>query len=429
MRSLGCASEVCRSLTRKSFILANLISHMMPYTSRTFYSLRWRLTFVLVITAFCHQQHLFFVSRESLAAKYSSTQFEASSQELHPRFERPDDEDAEFLDELIANRGAWKVLGEGWEGKVFAYKDSVIKTFTPGRSPFRNCALGATNEKWPTEIAASLRWGGTAHDLNNGDNTKSTSGGFLPVQGYFKASPSPAGVPEWHLVTPLLQGGNLNKLSKRLSRDTRRRSIREIDTQYRPAFERLLNNLHHLHEARYCHDDIKPANIFVENDTNWLLGDLGNLRHASHPYHSSRLWLDNKQLNDCRANDIMRALKSYMQFIRAASREQHRFDSGFFQGKEPLSRLFWSASVDASKMSAAKLLKLSSVEYAQRAPALQTNEQSFDFTRVDSGLLFQESRLRKAVNHALETRIGEKMTRWWAMTGLFGIPDNEICGF
>jgi len=257
----------------------------MLYIPRSLCSLRSRLAFVLFVTAFCHQQHLFFVSRQSLAAKYSATEFEVARLELHPRFERPDDEDAEFQDDLIANREYWTVLDEGWEGKVFAYKDSVIKTFMPGRSPFRNCASGATNEKWPTEIAASLRFGGFDQEVSNGDAGNTTFDGFLPVRAYFKAPLSSARVPEWHLVTPLVEDGSLRDLAKRLSREATGTSVREIDEHYRPAFERLLQNLQTLHEAGYCHDDIKPANIFIQDDTNWLLGDLGNVRHVSHAYH------------------------------------------------------------------------------------------------------------------------------------------------
>jgi hypothetical protein len=400
----------------------------MLYAPRAFCSLRWRIVLILFITAFCHQQHLFFISRQSLAAKYTSTQFEVNHNELHPRFSRPDDEDAEFQDDIIANREEWKVLGEGWEGKVFAYKDSVIKTFTPGRSPFRNCAPGATSEKWPTEIAASLRFGGSHHELNTAGNT--TFDGFLPVRAYFKASPSSKDLPEWHLVTPLLKGGNLKNLAKKHSRNPEGKSIRELDTHYRPSFERLITNMQRLHDAKYCHDDVKPANIFIGDDTNWLLGDLGNLRHLSHPYHTSRLWSHNKQLKDCRANDIMRALKSYMQFLRAAAQDQARFDVDFFQGMEPLSRLFWTASADTLYMSASKLRAMSQVEYPERAPVLGTNEQQFQGSFIYSNMLVKPSKLRKAVDEVLKTRMGEKLARWWAMVAVFGVPDDdETCGF
>ncbi|KAL5119085.1 hypothetical protein ACEQ8H_003009 [Pleosporales sp. CAS-2024a] len=356
--------------------------------------------------------------------------FETDRNELYPRLTRPDDEDAIFQEELTSNRKDWNILNEGWEGKLFVYKSSVIKTFTPGRSPFRNCAPGMV-DKWPTEIAASLRFAGTEQktDLDHDENLTRLTG-FLPIRAYFKASPTPTSAPEWHLVTPLLRSGNLKDLAKRLSsRSAEGRSARELDATYRPAFEHLLYALQRLHDARYCHDDIKPENVFVQNENNWLLGDLGNLRHVSHPYHSSRLWLDNKQLPDCRSNDVMRILKSYLQFIKTASRQPEQFDIDFLQGKEPLSRLFWMAANDAPKINTTRLADFSATEYPQRAAVLQVNEGPFEFTRAISDLLTQPSKLSKAVNGALETRMGEKLARWWAMAGIFGIQDRETCGF
>jgi serine/threonine protein kinase len=145
-------------------------------------------------------------------------------------------------------------LGASWEGKVFADKDSVIKTFTPGRGPLQN------------EIAASLRFGGSHHELNTARNT--TFDGLLPVRAYFKAPPSSKDVTEWYAMTPLLKGGTLNNLAKKYSQDPESESIRELDTPYRPSFERLLTNVQQLHDAKYGHDDIKPTNLLVADDTN-----------------------------------------------------------------------------------------------------------------------------------------------------------------
>jgi serine/threonine protein kinase len=319
---------------------------------------------------------------------------------------------------------------------VFAYKNSVIKTFTPGRSPFRNCAPGTENEKWPTEIAASLRFGGHDNNINNagvpeGNAANNTIDGFLPVRAYFKAATPPSLIPEWHLVTPLLKGGNLNTLAKKALREAKLKTAREIDAHYRPAFEHLLSNMQYLHEARYCHDDIKPANIFVAEDTQWLLGDLGNLRHISHPYHSSRIWTDNDQITDCRANDAMRLLKSYLQFVKAAASDKEHFDEDFFAGEEPVSRLFWKASADAPNISAAQIRKHSMIVYPEQSAMLQEND---EFTRIVrkhplSRGTFRPSTLHKAVNTVLETRMGEKLARWWGMVGIFGVPNNEVCGF
>jgi serine/threonine protein kinase len=410
--------------------------NLRMHAPRTLLQIRWRIALVLFVAALCHQQHLFHTSRQSLAAKCSPTEFDSTHLDSHHKFRRRD-KDANFQDRLIANREHWKTIGNGWEGKVFAYKDSVIKTFTPGRSPFRNCAPGETNEKWPTEIAASLRFGG--HNNNNnitnaesmqGDDANEFLDGFLSVKTYFEAAIPPSQVPEWHLVTPLLKGGNLEKLAKKTSQKSELNTTRRMDTHYRPAFENLLSNLQRLHEARYCHDDIKPTNVFVANDTHWVLGDLGNLRHVSHPYHSSRLWTDNKQLSDCRANDAIRALKSYLQFIRSATRDKDAFDSEFYMAEEPLSRMFWKAWADAPNMSAALLREISVTEYAEKSGTRPDGDlvQVLQAHAPSSGV-FKKAAVRKAVDSLLETRMGEKFVRWWGMAGVLGVPSNEVCGF
>src|SRR5690606_12814930 len=101
-----------------------------------------------------------------------------------------------------------------------------------------------------------------------------------------------------------------------------------------------------------CHDDVKTDNIFISpssstaNSTGpqWLLGDLGNARHPSHPYHSSYLWAPlNSQLPDCRANDVFRLLKSYATFLRRSVSDAHAFDRVFFEGTEAWSCLYWRA--------------------------------------------------------------------------------------
>jgi hypothetical protein len=406
----------------------------MPHAPSRFYLFRWRLSLLLFLAAFYHEQHHFFASRQSLAAKYSPTHFDVDRSGVQPSLNRRDEDRYAFQDELIANRNTWTVLGEGWEGKVFAYKNSVIKTFTPGRSPFRNCAPGAEGEKWPTEIAASLRFGGYSQDVGSGHNAlaygaNTTLDGFLTVKAYFRASASPSKAPEWHLVTPLLRDGNINTLARKILLEQKQKTAREIDTHYRPTFERLLGNMQRLHEARYCHDDIKPSNIFIAKDSEWLLGDLGNVRHTSHEYHSSRLWTDNDQLEDCRANDAMRTLKSYLQFIRIAADDKSYFDEQFFEGKEPLSRLFWQASNDAPNMSAAQLRNLSFVQPPGKLWKTDMSNISVSRSHALPSVLSNRWALGRAVDHAVETRMGEKLVRWWAMAGILGVPNNESCGF
>jgi hypothetical protein len=401
---------------------------------RALFQLRWRVALVLCVTAFCHQQHLFVTSRQSLAAKYSPTEFDFAPHQLQPKLGKRDKE-ADFQGWLIETRESWKTLSEGWEGKVFAYQNSVIKTFTPGRSPFRNCAPEEPDEKWPTEIAASLRFGGYRDtvdfvDSTQGYDAETSLEGFLPVKTYFKAAVPPSEVPEWHLVTPLLKGGNLNNLANKTSHTPKLNTTRQIDARYRPTFNRLLRNMQRLHDAKYCHDDIKPANIFIRDDTHWMLGDLGNIRHVSHPYHSSQLWTDNKQLRDCRANDAVRALKSYLQFLRAATNDKDGFDTELYQGEEPLSKLYWGAMANAPSMRAEQLRSMSRVEKPEKIATRPDG----DLVQIlqahpPPGGVFKKSALRKAVDKALETRMGEKLVRWWGMAGVLGVPSEEVCGF
>jgi serine/threonine protein kinase len=374
---------------------------------------------LLCIVAIIQIQHLYLTHRQSLAAKYSPTTFSLDSDEPYPRFRRPDDEDSQFQDDLLANRASWRVLGAGWEGKVFTYKDYVIKTFTPGRSPFRNCAPGGAGDRWPTEIPASLQFGAASPN--------DTATGFLPVKAYFKVSPSPVEPEEWHLVTPLLRGGNLNTLSQALRKNPIPMTYRDIDAAHRPAFNRLLETLQNLHSAGYCHDDIKPANIFIQSSSHWILGDLGNLRHIEHPYHSSRLWKDNGQLEDCRANDVLRALKSYIKFIQASVHDEVAFNAALFRGEEPLSRLLWWTMADERNMSAEELRRRSGIE-APRSPA---RDEPTDFKSGGHmlGTLFpRRIAVKYAADRVLRTRMGERMARWWAMVWLFDVPVEEVCG-
>lgn len=398
----------------------------ISHTSRPVFHNRWRLVTIFLFATLLQQQHLFHISRQSLAAKYSPTTF---NDEPHRALPRATHEDATFEYDLIANRKDWKVLGEGWEGKVYAYNGSVIKTFTPGRSPFRNCAPGETREKWPTEIAASLRFGGSSPEHNDNNTTIASFAGFLPVKAYFKAANPSSESREWHLVTPLLEHGNLANLAKRIARDEESMTYQDVDARYRPVFERLLSTLQRLHEQGYCHDDVKPANIFVKDDTNLVLGDLGNLRHVGHPYHTSRLWIGNKQLEDCRANDVMRAAKSYLQFVRGAASNRDSFDDEFFEADAALSRLFWSASAEAPHMSATRLQELSLVERpgeSNRPDVGSITPPARPFSPMAT--ISRRRALRREIEHAIETRMGEKLARWWAMVYVFGVPDTESCG-
>lgn len=135
----------------------------------------------------------------------------------------------------------------------------------------------------------------------------------------------------------------------------------DVDVRYRPSFNRLLKALSTMHsEHELCHDDIKMDNIFVtdsaqpsgntsstpsENEAHWLLADLGNARQPNHSYHSSLLWAhDNGQNTDCRVNDVVRLLKSYLLFLQAAvtaGDSGNAFNGAFLAASAPWSRLYW----------------------------------------------------------------------------------------
>jgi hypothetical protein len=397
------------------------------------YHLRYRIAVVLFMFALIQQQRLFLLSRQSLIAKYSPTDFDTDSEYLQPRFSRTNDEGSQFQDDLVAKRAAWEMLGKGWEGKVFAYEDSVIKTFTPGRSPFRNCAPD-TITKWPTEIPASLRFGGLSRPVHLSDtgsrrDSNTTFDGFLPVKGYFMASTTPGNPAEWHLVTPLLKG-NLNTLAKQLSTSAKPTTFREVDALYRPAFDGLLRSMVRLHSAGFCHDDIKPANIFVQDELHWVVGDLGNVREVSHPYHTSKMWEDNNQLQDCRANDVVRALQSYLKFVQSSASNSDEFNAAFYEGSEPLIGLFWWTLANAQSMSAEELRRRSVIDYSE---AMYTAEVDDMFPKPAQlhtflGLFSGRLAVKRAVDHALMTRMDERSARWFGMVWLFGVPDSRVCG-
>lgn len=383
---------------------------------RFFHVLPYRLLFVLWLVLLFKQHHLFFQYRQALAAKYTTTIF--PDDQGHQAW-TPDERSTPFQDLLIANRADWKTLGAGYEGKTFIYQGYVIKTFTPGRSPFRNCAPGATDERWPTEIPASLYFGGVER------NTTSMGNGFLPVRSAFKADCSSTQA-EWHLVTPLVNGGSLKSLASRIRK--LHKSYREVDELYRPAFERLLYSLQGLHEAGYCHDDVKPDNIFVADNTNWLWGDLGNLRQLSHPYHESLLWAENKQLSDCRANDALRALKSYLQFVRDSAADVNAFNAEFFKSNAPLTTLFWWALASTSQLSAAELrAKSAGCSPVQRDDACGGDVSEYLPKHTQLGQILRRLGHPYDINRALETRMGERKARRWALTWVFGLPVSEVC--
>ncbi|KAH7087437.1 hypothetical protein FB567DRAFT_345838 [Paraphoma chrysanthemicola] len=409
----------------------------IPHKARRLHHFRYRVALITFLAIFSYQQYLFHIYRQALAEKYSSTEFgttDCSSCQQNWSLET----DTNFQLDLLRNRDKWTVLGEGWEGKVFLYGDYVIKTFTPGRSPLRNCAPGLS-DTWPTEIAAS-QWFNPCYLQPDDQNRNQSRGnsivepaigtalnGLVPVKAYFRAPTPHSAIPEWHLVTHFVKDGSLTSLSRTIGQNCGTRTYQQLDAEYRTIFESMVNNLGKLHQAGFCHDDIKPGNIFV-NGSNWLLGDLGNLRHVAHPYHFSRIWRENEQLEDCRANDIMRALKSYIQFIRDSAADSSDFDEDFIAGQEPIPRLFRSATRTVNELSATELQHLSHIFNAKHVDIPLTSGEIHKRRQRNTSRFFLGRLAQKvAVDRAIRTRIGEKLARFYAITWLFGVPVPDSC--
>lgn len=337
----------------------------------------------LVIGVCCTVQflRLHVLARQSLEAKYTTTTFSDPAELLNRYDSILDGSVAANRSALIGAKANWRPLGSGCEGSTFVWNQHVIKTFKPKGSPLRNClppelAGGSQSierqtcspgTRWPTEIPASLAMG--------------TNQGFLPVGDVFYASLSPEQEAQWHLVTPLMNGGTLQTLVKTIARnhtDTEL-SIRTLDVRFRPRFDELLGALQVLHKTGLCHDDLKLDNVFVaqpsmEHDGEWLLGDLGNVRELSHPYHASRIWThSNKQLPDCRANDALRATKTYLQFLRHAVNSSRgtrsRFDKALLEAREPWVRILWRAHGAGNNLRAENVLKWSTGDEKPTNPA------------------------------------------------------------
>lgn len=297
----------------------------------------------------------------ALAAKYSPTVFTRlplrDDDVLGSIRWHVDANEQKDREQLLSSRDQWKRLGSGCEGDTFSFNNSVIKVFKPLRSPLRNCVPNTASKlRWPSEIPVSLLLGGRSDQRDGGILYRAD---FLPVYDYFLLPTRDGTHREWYLVTPLVKTGTLEHLAKRLRNQNSSQTAGDIDARYRPSFNRLLKALNIMHSQNLCHDDIKMDNVFVtdsaqpsgntssqsEEEAHWLLADLGNTRQANHSYHSSLLWAhDNRQNADCRTNDVVRLLKSYLLFLQAAVGDGDpgsAFNRVFLTASESWSRLYW----------------------------------------------------------------------------------------
>jgi hypothetical protein len=109
-----------------------------------------------------------------------------------------------------------------------------------------------------------------------------------------------------------------------------------------------------------------------------------------------------------------------------------RFDEEFYEGRQPLHKLFHQASSNAESLTATHLLQMS------RAFDAENPDEPFAIDQISDelwgslppsllGFFSRKLALGIAVDHALRTRIGEKMARFYAMTWVFGVPVLDLC--
>ncbi|EKG12250.1 hypothetical protein MPH_10631 [Macrophomina phaseolina MS6] len=252
-------------------------------------------------------------------------------------------------------------LGQGGQGDVAIYTDThtgspvALKSFfSPGHQPMPkpwSSLFSNQLSTWPSEIPATLLLAGlhrhySPHNLTHQDALLShpiVTTGLLPALDFFIAlhSSPPLRLPRcsarsWHLVTPYIpHGATLASLARSLGQagnNNSRTTIADVDSAARPNLARLLSALATLHAKGYCHNDVKPDNIFAVllpgppqpsslttahalDRSRWLLADLGQLRPVAHPWHASRGWVWRNQWHDCAKNDVRRMLKSYLAFL------------------------------------------------------------------------------------------------------------------
>lgn len=415
--------------------------------------LRVALLLALIVGAF-HFNNRFHVYRHALLVKYLPTDFPRLTTDeqaalASPRWQWADYDslDGRSVDEpysrrkVLSYKHEWSRLGGGWEGDTYKYGDNVIKVYKQHTAPFRNCIPGWVPElRWPTEISASVVLGGVS-----GGEVDTADAAFVPVTDYFLSPPIGETPPQWHFVTPLLRNGDAEGLSERLRADENAYTARELDTVFRPSMESILLALDRMHSSYdLCHDDLKIDNIFLgsktaladeklnpNETTHWMLGDLGNARHIAHPYHSSVLWLRLRHnVQDCRANDVFRLLKVYMEFLRRAVADTDKFDREFFEGSEPWSRLFWSVSDEirsGAPPTASTTRHRSVAELAPQSEAVQTvDRRPAGLSTLMTRLIWGDRLLlSKATREAIKVSASEKVARIWGLVPLLGVPKQS----
>ena len=382
-----------------------------------------------------------------------------------------------------------------YEDKVTGANVVIKSWFRQGRNPLPDSLLplfaGKDNNateamlktgreiglrNWPTEVEATLIFSG----LNSSDpgwtaiNASSDTGndyivgrpfgesfGILPAIDYFvglrpgdslalTSIGREAAVRKheqqyrlpWYLVTPVV-GKSLDKFAQEehestpLGGDGRKGPqvlVSDVDDRYRPGFDGLLVALDRLHSKGYCHDDVKLDNIFTGNGKSeqFILGDLGNVREANHPYHQTVDFTGRNHWKDCRADDVRRLLMSYLQFLREASTRDDSIGSAAFDyefqytRKAPWTRLYWAfLSVEGAPIRVADVLAYSENDAAAASRLIKDDSDENEGSgETGDGTRSRGSRWRPPISsyrrEYLRFKVDEELTcttlRWqWAV--------------
>ena len=316
-------------------------------------------------------------------------------------------------------------LGAGKEGSVDLYKNResgeavVVKRYgdSPEISwtqlPSRIDVLSDSIPKqWPNEASAGLV-------IEAICGTEATRDRIVPLRGmFFGRLDGRQQSPAWHLITPFMPHGSVGKLAKDLRRE-RGLSIQDLDIQFRPAFEGLLAVLARIHAQGLCHDDVKAGNVLVhDNVTHWSLSDFGQVRGVAHPYHSTWLWIHAQQWTNCKFNDVRRALKMYMDFLRKACDNPDHFDEEFYAGRTAWSRLYWEYF--QSPISAQFVMDLSRSHMPGSLPSM-LGPAGQPPGRVPLRAMLPKSTVRRlAIDLELSTRLRGSREHRWVKSAFFG---------
>jgi serine/threonine protein kinase len=399
---------------------------------------------ILFVAALLHLITICRSSRSALRAKYTPTTYDVLTADQRSRLlgDRWRWNEAETVEDpvtgysrhrLLNNHHEWQNLTTTPDEKAFMYEGVMVTIYSSKVGALRDC-MPYSSVRWSTAIAASLVLGDTEDGLHNQKKND-----VMPVVDYFLAPSADGTGQSWFLVTPVMSAGHLGHLAKQLRQSEHKHTAQDLDSIFRPSFEHVLTSVHDMHTINgLCHDDIKPDNIFVaaetagyNSSTPWLLSGMSNVREVDHPYHKSSIWTRN-QLRDCRANDVLQLVKTYMKFLSDAADSNAEFNDQFLTGETAWSRLFWATWYDMQQkqpITASRLLARSqSLDFVADSPSRPS---SFGLWPVELrdpvywSLMGREKTLARAVKNKLSFGASDSSARLWGLTSILGMPETS----